>query len=83
VRLTGSGAHSDEYAGTTATFDGWTVSSRVVDGVEVRFLGQDVEQVRATLASAHTFTIDENGRAPTSKVQSGKFPRPDPAYDVT
>jgi hypothetical protein len=73
----------DEYAGTTATFDGWTVSSQVVDGVEVRALGKDAEEVRAILASAHTFQVDQNGCAPTAGVQAGKFPRPDPAYDVT
>lgn len=71
-----------EDAGHTATYDGWTLVSKVIDGVEVRLLTDDADTTRGIVASARTFDVDQNGCRPSSDVQVEGFPRPAPAYDV-
>ena len=71
-----------EDAGDTATYDGWTLVSKVIDGVEVRLLSQVTQETQGIMDSARTFSVDQNGCAPTSKIQTDDFVQPSPAYDV-
>jgi hypothetical protein len=71
-----------EDAGDTATYDGWTLASKVIDGVEVRLLSQVTQETQGIMDSARTFGLDENGCAPSSSIQAAKFQKPSPAYDV-
>ena len=71
-----------EDAGHTATYDGWTLASKVIGGVEVRLLSQVTQQTQGIMDSARTFSVDQNGCAPTSKIQTDDFVQPTPAYDV-
>ena len=69
-------------AGDTATYDGWTLVSKVLDGVEVRLLTDDPSLTSDIIGSARTFNVDQNGCAPSSEIQTDDFERPSPAYDV-
>ena len=69
-------------AGHTATYDGWTLASKVIDGVEVRLLTDKPAETQGIIASARTFSVDQNGCPASSGIQAKGFPSPTPAYDV-
>lgn len=72
-------------ADVTRTHKSWQLSSRTVGDVQVQVLSSPstAKLTGRILASARTFTVDQNGCPASSPIQANAFRRPEDRFDVT